>query len=379
MERGGRLSNGGARDEGEGARSLRPRRSARASRLATEDSDWDSDMDDEELDEEEGGGRGGGRSGGKEKKKVGRPIAYKGDPDAPGLTEEDRRRIKRRIANRESARRVRQKRQEQLDELEIKVGELARQNQALAAHLAEVEAHKGQLAAQVAALRERWQGAAAENLRLTGELAALRKTLQAQMGDVPLPASVPVPGAGEMGGLAALSGGPERLPSAPSPAEFFGNIAALTSGSYGGLPAPGSLDEGPDLAGPLSLDAPGLGQQQLLEDWRSISGPAAAHGGEVRRGRGVAPPMPAPVEEPSPPLQRMARIASPAVNAQRGWSGDLQSLLRAASISAAADGLSDIFDDVDEVVGGEKPQTERMDRQPSVPSRRKAQGPKAAI
>lgn len=58
------------------------------------------------------------------------------------------------------------------------MGELARQNQALASHLAEVEAHKGQLAAQVAALRERWQGAAAENLRLTSELAALRKTLQ---------------------------------------------------------------------------------------------------------------------------------------------------------------------------------------------------------
>ena len=60
----------------------------------------------------------------------------------------------------------------------MQVGELARQNQALAAHLAEVEAHKGQLAAQVAALRERWQGAAAENLRLTSELAALRKVLQ---------------------------------------------------------------------------------------------------------------------------------------------------------------------------------------------------------
>ena len=134
------MSNGGSRDEGEaGARSLRcvrgepfdvctvchceaavceveclskyarpdellparrrPRRSARASRLAAEDSDWDSEMDDDELDEEEGGGRrGGGRGGGasgKEKKKVGRPIAYKGDPDAPGLNEEDRRRIKR--------------------------------------------------------------------------------------------------------------------------------------------------------------------------------------------------------------------------------------------------------------------------------------------
>ena len=56
-------------------------------------------MDDDELEDEEGGGGGGagrGRGGGKEKKKVGRPIAYKGDPDAPGLNEEDRRRIKRR-------------------------------------------------------------------------------------------------------------------------------------------------------------------------------------------------------------------------------------------------------------------------------------------
>ena len=67
------------------------------------------------------------------------------------------------------------------------MGELARQNQALASHLAEVEAHKGQLAAQVAALRERWQGAAAENLRLTSELGALRKTLQVRARLLPAP------------------------------------------------------------------------------------------------------------------------------------------------------------------------------------------------
>ena len=54
-------------------------------------------------------------------KKVGRPIAYKGDPSAPNLTDMERRRIKRRIANRESARRVRARRQETLKELQIKV------------------------------------------------------------------------------------------------------------------------------------------------------------------------------------------------------------------------------------------------------------------
>ena len=57
----------------------------------------------------------------KEKKKVGRPLAYKGDPNAPELTELERRRIKRRIANRESARRVRHKRQEILEEMQAKV------------------------------------------------------------------------------------------------------------------------------------------------------------------------------------------------------------------------------------------------------------------
>lgn len=55
-------------------------------------------------------------------KKVGRPIAYKGDPNASNLTETERRRIKRRIANRESARRVRARRQETLEELQHRVG-----------------------------------------------------------------------------------------------------------------------------------------------------------------------------------------------------------------------------------------------------------------
>ena len=57
----------------------------------------------------------------KNKKKVGRPIAYKGDPNASNLTEAERRRIKRRIANRESARRVRARRQETLEELQVRV------------------------------------------------------------------------------------------------------------------------------------------------------------------------------------------------------------------------------------------------------------------
>ena len=57
----------------------------------------------------------------KPKKKVGRPITYNGDPNAPELTEVERRKVKRRIANRESARRVQQRRKEMIDELQHKV------------------------------------------------------------------------------------------------------------------------------------------------------------------------------------------------------------------------------------------------------------------
>lgn len=57
----------------------------------------------------------------KPKKKVGRPITYNGDPNAPELSEAERRKVKRRIANRESARRVQQRRKEMIDELQHKV------------------------------------------------------------------------------------------------------------------------------------------------------------------------------------------------------------------------------------------------------------------
>ena len=48
-------------------------------------------------------------------------MPCRGDPDAAHLTEEERRRIKRRIANRDSARRVRQKRQDNVQELHMQV------------------------------------------------------------------------------------------------------------------------------------------------------------------------------------------------------------------------------------------------------------------
>ena len=53
--------------------------------------------------------------GKKGRRKVGRPITYQGSPSSPDLSPEERRVILRRIANRESARRVRDRRNEELN------------------------------------------------------------------------------------------------------------------------------------------------------------------------------------------------------------------------------------------------------------------------
>lgn len=54
-------------------------------------------------------------------RKAGRPIMYTGDPNAPGLTSLERRTIARRYANRQSARRIRLRRQDHLVQLEDEV------------------------------------------------------------------------------------------------------------------------------------------------------------------------------------------------------------------------------------------------------------------
>ena len=66
----------------------RPRRRSKYS--AADEADQYSDA---EYDDDLGSGSLGRDEGGR--KKVGRPIAYKGDPNSPHLTEDERRRIKR--------------------------------------------------------------------------------------------------------------------------------------------------------------------------------------------------------------------------------------------------------------------------------------------
>ena len=55
----------------------------------------------------------------------GRPVKYQGDPNAPGLDAEERRQLLRRIANRESARRMRKRHLDELHDLSTEVCHIA--------------------------------------------------------------------------------------------------------------------------------------------------------------------------------------------------------------------------------------------------------------
>lgn len=102
----------------------------------------------------------------KEKRKVGRPLAFKGDINSKDLTEAERRRIKRRVANRESARRIRHKRQEALGEMQGRMDTMQQQTATIAAQIQQVQAQKMSLADQLADMQRKWQAALEENKQL---------------------------------------------------------------------------------------------------------------------------------------------------------------------------------------------------------------------
>lgn len=131
------------------------------------DDEDDEDEDDEPLNYERG-----------KRKTIGRPIADARDPNADtSLTEHERKKIKRRIANRESARRVRAKRQEMMEELQRKTDEFMHSNARLAAHAAGLEQQRAVALSQFAILRDRYNSKAQEVLHLNIYVSKLRKAL----------------------------------------------------------------------------------------------------------------------------------------------------------------------------------------------------------
>jgi type II secretory pathway pseudopilin PulG len=86
------------------------------------------------------------------RRKIGRPIAFTGDPDSMDLTDADRRRLKRRAANRESARRVRLRRQEMLCATQVRLEKMQDHVTSLVAQLQQAEAERAGFMQQVADL-----------------------------------------------------------------------------------------------------------------------------------------------------------------------------------------------------------------------------------
>ncbi|KAL3161584.1 hypothetical protein ABBQ32_010445 [Trebouxia sp. C0010 RCD-2024] len=124
-------------------------------------------------------------------KKVGRPIAYKGDPNASNLSDPERRRIKRRIANRESARRVRARRHGTLEELTARMDGLRVQNAAMVKHITDVEGHIELLKGKLQECEMHWNRALASNACLQRQSSVLTAQLpglaaQENVGQQPL-------------------------------------------------------------------------------------------------------------------------------------------------------------------------------------------------
>ena len=109
---------------------------------------------------------------------MGRPIAYCGDPNSPDLTPAERRRIKRRIANRESARRVRARRQDTIEEMAIKARQMEDQNAQLASQASAVEHQHAAMMAQLGEFNRRLQQTNVENEQLAQEISSLRSAVQ---------------------------------------------------------------------------------------------------------------------------------------------------------------------------------------------------------
>jgi len=113
----------------------------------------------------------------KGKRKVGRPISYQGDINSPLLSEAERRRMKRRVDNRESARRVRNKRQSFLQEICSKIATMKSSNASLKAQIAQDQAQSRKMEADIAEARMQFATVEQEGARLRNEVGMLRSHL----------------------------------------------------------------------------------------------------------------------------------------------------------------------------------------------------------
>ncbi|CAL8465681.1 g5217 [Coccomyxa elongata] len=191
------------------------------------------------------------------KRKVGRPIAYCGDPNSPDLTPAERRRIMRRIANRESARRVRARRLDILDEMTQKAKEMEEANARLLERLASVESKHNAVLSEAQALDSDLRSKSAQNEELQAQVRQLRASLSPKTADAAKRAvwaasGTQLPAASECSFSTSaenLAPGPGMLGNADSGSILFSSLGQGTLPDGCALlptnaPAPGNPSDG---------------------------------------------------------------------------------------------------------------------------------------
>ncbi|KAK9864941.1 hypothetical protein WJX84_000979 [Apatococcus fuscideae] len=104
--------------------------------------------------------------------KMKRRLYLKEDPNYPNLSEKDRRRIRRRIANRESARRVRQKREDQLSDAQKQAMSYKAETVRLRQYVVKLEEQGRLLAKEAMHWRTKWTQSNYQNMQMYSELSA---------------------------------------------------------------------------------------------------------------------------------------------------------------------------------------------------------------
>ncbi|KAL0037803.1 hypothetical protein WJX77_012523 [Trebouxia sp. C0004] len=114
----------------------------------------------------------------KPKKKVGRPLKYEEAADSPNMTEAEKRKLRRRTANRESARRVRDRRTQHSGSLEAKVAAVAATHDQLVQQISRVEGERQLASSLCRTFHSRMSALQQTNENLALELIQLKQSVE---------------------------------------------------------------------------------------------------------------------------------------------------------------------------------------------------------
>ncbi|KAK9788166.1 hypothetical protein WJX73_007701 [Symbiochloris irregularis] len=155
------------------------------------------------------------------------PVAIDEEGNERALTPKETRRLRRRITNRESAHRMRAKRQEELDIVQREAQSMSHENAKLRGYIEQLENEQHSLAQEMVNWQTRWKSTAAKNVRLYHELVTTQQHRAALLDSYAMPPPPATP--------------TSRLMTAGSAPYGLGSFSRAMSG--GGLDVPLMRDE----------------------------------------------------------------------------------------------------------------------------------------